>query len=108
MQNKKYESFRKKMAAAAINKNVEAGIKAASDLEGEILFSLNDELNGFSTWELPSIVAALDRYKSIILDAAEQRGDSRESIQRAADDLNGATAITYIRKTGRAQTDEDS
>lgn len=107
MQNKKYEFFRKKMAAA-INKNVEAGIKAASDLEGEILFSLNDELNGFSTWELPSIVAALDRYKSIILDVGEQRGKSRESIQQAADDLNEATAIAYIHKTGRAQTDEDS
>lgn len=57
-------------AAMAEQKNngfgeAEAGMSACMELESQILLFLNKEFNVFSTWELPSIVAALERYKSI-------------------------------------------
>ena len=100
-------------AAMAEQKNngfgeAEAGMSACMELESQILLFLNKEFNAFSTWELPSIAAALDRYKSIVLDVAAQIGESRQYIQSAADELNEATGITYMHKIRRAQSDDQN
>ena len=102
-----FAAHRKKIAEAMKNRNVEAAAEVCIDLESKILFCLNEQIDGFGMMEIPSIVAALDRYKFIVLDVAAQRGGSRQYIQSAADELNEATGITYIHKIGRAQTDED-
>lgn len=101
-----FAAHRRKIAEAMKNRNAEAAAEVCIDLESKILFCLNEQIDGFGMLEIPSIVAALDRYKSIVLDVAAQRGESRQYIQSAADELNEATGITYIHKIGRAQSDD--
>ena len=88
------------------NRNVEAAAEVSIDLESKILFCLNEQIDGFGMLEIPSIVAALDRYKSIVLDVAAQRGESRQYIQSVADEFNETTGITYIHKIRREQSDD--
>lgn len=105
MYNKNYESFRKKVANAAERMDMEALSVASLEMESKILTSLHEQLNGFSMFEVPPIVAALDRYKSIVLNTAEQNGESREAVQNMADVLNEDIEITYTRVTRRVQLD---
>ena len=88
------------------SRNAEAVAEVCIDLKSKILFCLNEQIDGFGMMEIPSIVAALDRYKSIVLDVAAQIGESRQYIQSAADELNEATGITYMHKIRRAQSDD--
>ena len=97
---------RPEIAEAMKNRNAEAAAEVCIDLESKILFCLNEQIDGFGMLEIPSIVAALDRYKYIVLDVAAQRGESRHYIQSAADELNEATGITYTHKIRRAQSDD--
>lgn len=101
-----FAAHRKKIAEAMKSGNVEAAAEVCIDLESKILFCLNEQIDGFSMLEVPSIVAALDRYKSIVLDVAAQRGKSRQYIQSAVDEINEATEIIYTHKIGRAQSDD--
>lgn len=102
----KFAAFRRKMVEALERRDVASAAKVCIALESEILVCLSEQLNEFGAWEIPSIVAALDRYKSIVLDIAEQRGESRENIQSAADDLNEATGITYVHGTREVQLND--
>lgn len=92
-----YGSFRKRMIGAACRGKLEDTLRLTSALESEIIIGINDLLNGFGRVEAIAIVAALDRYKSLVMDVVAQSGESRALLQSSADQLNEATHITYVK-----------
>lgn len=72
-----YSKFRKRMIEAACRGKIEDTTRLTSDLESEIILRINDLVGGFWRVEALALVAALDRYKSIVMDVVVQSGESR-------------------------------
>ena len=88
-----YNAFRRKVyrLKGAENGKEKAAV-AMSQLSGEILAQLVQTTNGFSVMEAPALVAALDRYKAILLDTVDH---DRKNIQEVADEINQHTTVAY-------------
>lgn len=102
-----YSKFRKRMIEAACRGKIEDTARLTSDLESEIILRINDLVGGFGRVEALALVAALDRYKSIVMDVVVQSGESRTLLQSAADQLNESTCITYINMKKKAEVNLD-
>ena len=68
------------------------GINVMVDCTAALMDELHESLNPMPSVFLPSVIAALDRLKSIYLIDAEDEG--REKIQRMANSLNSALQVT--------------
>lgn len=102
-----YSEFRKRMIEAACRGKIEDTMRLTSDLECEIILRINDLIGGFGRAEALALVAALDRYKSIVMDVVAQSGESRALLQSSADQLNESTCITYINLKKKAEVNLD-
>lgn len=102
-----YSKFRKRMIEAACRGKLEDTMKLTSDLEYEMILRINDLVGGFGRVESLALVAALDRYKAIVMNAVVQSGESRALLQSAADQLNESTCITYINLKKKAEVKPD-
>lgn len=91
-----FASSRRRMHDAAIRNDMDAAMREVQGLASEILKHLNDMLNDFDIMQAVSIVAALDRYRSIVLDLAEARGEDKKTLQRAADELNEKIGVACM------------
>ncbi len=88
-----YNAYRRKIACLkGVDNRGEKAAAAMSQLSGEILARLIQTTNGFSVMEAPALVAALDRYKAILLDTVEH---DRKDLQEVADEINRHTKVTY-------------
>ena len=91
-----YSGFRKRMIEAACRRKVEDTMRLTSELESEMITRINDLVGSFGRVEALALIAALDRYKAMVMDMIVQSGESRAFIQSCADELNESTIITYV------------
>lgn len=88
-----YNAYRRKIASLVDTENREEKAAAAmAKLSMEILEQFIRLANGFSLMEAPALIAALDRYKSMLLDTADE---NRKEIQEVADEVNRLTQVTF-------------
>lgn len=88
-----YNAYRRKIASSkGVDNRGEKAAAAMVQLSGEILAQLVQMTNGFNLLEAPALVAALDRYKAILLDTVDH---DRKNIQEVADEINQHTTVTY-------------
>ena len=102
-----YSGFRKRMIEAACRRKVEDTMRLTSELESEMITRINDLVGSFGRVEALALIAALDRYKAIVMDTIVQSGESRSLLQSAADQLNESTCITYINLKKKAEVKPD-
>lgn len=88
-----YNAYRRKVYRLKNAENQsEKAAAAMVQLSGEILEQLVQMTNGFNLLEAPALVAALDRYKAILLDTVDH---DRKDLQEVADEINQLTTVTY-------------
>lgn len=88
-----YNAYRRKIASLkGVDNRGEKAAAAMVQLSGEILAQLVQMTNGFNLLEAPALVAALDRYKAILLDTVDH---DRKNIQEVADEINQHTTVAY-------------
>lgn len=100
-----YNAFRRKIASLkGVDNQGEKAAAAMVQLSGEILAQLIQTTNGFNLLEAPALVAALDRYKAILLDTVDH---DRKNIQEVADEINQHTTVTFACVKERRNLDAD-
>lgn len=100
-----YNAFRRKVYRLKGAENgKEKAAAAMAQLSGEILAQLVQTTNGFSLMEAPALVAALDRYKAILLDTVDH---DRKDLQEVADEINQLTTVTFACVKERRNLDAD-
>lgn len=89
-----YNAYHRKIVSLMDAENrSEKAADAMAQLSVEILHQIIQLTNGFSIIEVPVLVAALDRYKSMLLDTADE---SRKEIQEVADEVNRLTQVAFV------------
>lgn len=100
-----YNAYRRKIYRLKNAENQsEKAAAAMVQLSGEILEQLVQMTNGFNLLEAPALVAALDRYKAILLDTVDR---DRKNIQEVADEINQHTTVAYACIKERRNLDAD-
>lgn len=100
-----YNAYRRKIASLkGVDNQDEKAAAAMVQLSGEILAQLVQMTNGFNLLEAPALVAALDRYKAILLDKVDH---DRKNIQEVADEINQLTTVAYACIKERRNLDAD-
>lgn len=100
-----YNAYRRKIYRLKNAENQsEKAAAAMVQLSGEILAQLVQMTNGFNLLEAPALVAALDRYKAILLDTVDH---DRKNIQEVADEINQHTTVAYACIKERRNLDAD-
>lgn len=100
-----YNAYRRKIYRLKNAENQsEKAAAAMVQLSGEILEQLVQMTNGFNLLEAPALVAALDRYKAILLDTVDR---DRKNIQEVAGEINQHTTVAYACIKERRNLDAD-
>ena len=88
-----YNAYHRKIVSLMDAENrSEKAAEAMAQLSVKILHQIIQLTNGFSIIEVPALVAALDRYKSMLLDTVDM---DRKDIQDVADEVNRLTQVTF-------------
>ena len=100
-----YNAYHRKIVSLMDAENrSEKAADAMAQLSVEILHQIIQLTNGFSIIEVPVLVAALDRYKSMLLDTADE---SRKEIQEVADEVNRLTQVAFVCVKERRDSDAE-
>lgn len=100
-----YNAYHRKIVSLMDAENrSEKAADAMAQLSVEILHQIIQLTNGFSIIEAPALVAALDRYKAILLDTVDH---DRKNIQEVADEINQHTTVAYACIKERRNLDAD-
>lgn len=99
-----YTAYRRKMASLKDAENCGEKAAAMVQLSMEILEQFIRLANGFSLMEAPALIAALDRYKSMLLDTLNE---DRMDIQKVADEVNQLTQVALVCVKERRDSDAE-
>lgn len=100
-----YNAYRRKIDRLQNAENGEEKIFAAMvPLSGEILAQLIRITNGFTIMEAPALVAALDRYKTLLMDTVDH---DPKDIQKVADEINQYATVSITCTKERMNLDAD-